>query len=615
MAACRSLHELHALTACVPNVTFGCDGLLERLWVSHGCRGIFVCNGIDIGLCGPPRFELRGAHRHHCSCAADRHTRIATDAALRRNEAEPAAAAAAAAIGGAEPLPSAISLEAAWTEPHLMSMQALSARAQSLIGGPAGRESLMSTPPATVPLSTCGALMVPFGGALLADYERHLRSFVVHDTESQASSHAADVSGGGGNASTVIGRGGAWRTHGYVHAVSEYIPPAGMSALEEASHRLPRPLVLRTRLTPLRWDATQRCFAYRVAVWNGYMEWVLGELDVFPRLHLCWLDWEHMHTTTVAERYRSLADELRRSARRSPRNGKGALSEDAPAGAPLTRAPPTREPPTGALPTGAAPTGAAPTGAAPGAFGGGDEEEDGRPAWPSLTEAAEIDIADCILGLLKALAKGSALVNLDWKPSDLLVRPAASAATSFVSSSAAGSGSCGSGGSGGSGGKGGGWEARLSDVYSQGGRLQSVAGIVPGLDPGCYLWLNLELPTTVLACGPHRHTHAARHFVSRALHAMASSARLMRVCQPTRYMDINASNAFEETIGDDAGLATGQLRVSRAFELHARMNLLSRGHPVKGAHEISELFASLHVQWAANRTATCPRPWDVEYKL
>lgn len=559
------------------NVTFGCDERVNgtrTLWVSHGCRGFFLCHGVDIGLCGPPRFELRGGHRFYCSCAEEVDTRRTMNAALRHRE-EGALSADATAMG-AEPLPKAVQLDAAWMEPHLLSMNALSARAQALAGGSAERDLLLSAAPATIPLSTCGSIMVPFGGTLLGEFERHLRSFVVAPRgEGSDRAHVTSTSGEGasvgcGNGSATAGIVADGETqriaHGYVHEVSVYHPPNASASEAYVSYRQLQHsgLVLRTRIAPMRWDPTQRCFAYRIAVWNGYLEWILGELDLFPRLHLCWLDWRHIHVMTVAERYRSLSDSLLTVRTQSPR----------PSSPPL------------------------------------DTEQQ-----PALSTDAERGVADAFVERLKELSRGSALVNLDWKPADLLVRgpsrvhTAASPARLSSSTSSSSSSPWGS--------QAGGypWEARLSDVYNQGGKLQSVAGIVPGLDASCYLWLNLQLPTTVLACGPLRHTEAARHFVARALQATASHwPRLLRVCQPTRYMDVNASTAFEDTISDDGGLATGQLRVSRAFDVFAKMNLMNRGRPAKGPRELSDLYGSLHVQWGTNRSAVCPRPWDVHYK-
>ena len=52
---------------------------------------------------------------------------------------------------------------------------------------------------------------------------------------------------------------------------------------------------------------------YRAAVWSGYVQWILGELDILPRLHAAWLTWAHptkdVHIVTIAERIDVAVDE------------------------------------------------------------------------------------------------------------------------------------------------------------------------------------------------------------------------------------------------------------------------------------------------------------------
>jgi hypothetical protein len=58
---------------CVPNKTFGCFPGEALMWVSHGCRATFECDGARTGICG-----LRGdtAEVRNCSCSRNQTERV-----------------------------------------------------------------------------------------------------------------------------------------------------------------------------------------------------------------------------------------------------------------------------------------------------------------------------------------------------------------------------------------------------------------------------------------------------------------------------------------------------------------------------------------------------------
>uniref|UniRef100_A0A7S3TRG3 Uncharacterized protein n=1 Tax=Emiliania huxleyi TaxID=2903 RepID=A0A7S3TRG3_EMIHU len=54
-----SLRRQHSLSRCAPGRTFGChgDSAKAKVWISGGCRGTFMCNGLAV-QCGRPRAWL-----------------------------------------------------------------------------------------------------------------------------------------------------------------------------------------------------------------------------------------------------------------------------------------------------------------------------------------------------------------------------------------------------------------------------------------------------------------------------------------------------------------------------------------------------------------------------
>jgi hypothetical protein len=210
--------------------------------------------------------------------------------------------------GAPVPFEAASHIEAALMEQHLASMRNLSEQAQIFFSYSAGRRvQVLSTPPSKVSLSVCGTVIVPFGGTLLLALEHHLRSFVVKS--------AGETTGKGE---------GGIMTHGWEHLVAGY-RPSNTTALSRLG--VSEDVVLRWERrqrhdgdaarcdnlpgAPPSCPTSQRCFAYRVAMWNAYMEWVLGELDIFPKVLVTWISWDHLLLNTIVDRMQTLSDLLR----------------------------------------------------------------------------------------------------------------------------------------------------------------------------------------------------------------------------------------------------------------------------------------------------------------
>jgi hypothetical protein len=198
--------------------------------------------------------------------------------------------------GQPKPFENATELGAGWMAPHVQSFHRLSQRARKLIASES-RDRFLSRGPTLLRLSQCGSLAVPFGGAMLSEFELHLRRFVIR----------AEPQGGRSQNSS-------WAQHGYFNSVYEYVPLDEGAAAALKGHG---PLVVRgIRYSPQRpiRDAATRCRYYRVAVWNGYTQWILGELDVFPRVVFAWLTWSHrsrfIAIRAVVEKWRGLVELL-----------------------------------------------------------------------------------------------------------------------------------------------------------------------------------------------------------------------------------------------------------------------------------------------------------------
>jgi hypothetical protein len=284
---CSLLQLVSNLEVCVPGVTFGCDGD-GSMWAQRGCRGAFICEGVRIGICGI-RYSLE---RDVCACTRNETARAELRARLREQQTRLHDVGTRA---GAAPLPNAMHLDAAWMEMHVQSLRTLSSKLRrDHLRSADERERLLQQPPCTIQLSTCGALMVPYGGAMLAQFETHLRSFVI------------------GSAGGMVEVSDAAR-HGFGHVVTAYTPN-NASALHGYANV---PLVMRRRKSMQYFfpdDPTSHCFQYRLVVWNGYIQWLLGELGVFAKVHLVWISWSSLLLYTVVERAVTLTEVLAQSA-------------------------------------------------------------------------------------------------------------------------------------------------------------------------------------------------------------------------------------------------------------------------------------------------------------
>ena len=49
---------------CVENVSYGCDAASGTMWTNNGCRGEFICNGVNTSC------SVDGVGKHTCPCGA-----------------------------------------------------------------------------------------------------------------------------------------------------------------------------------------------------------------------------------------------------------------------------------------------------------------------------------------------------------------------------------------------------------------------------------------------------------------------------------------------------------------------------------------------------------------
>ena len=229
-------------------------------------------------------------------------------------------------------------------------------------------------------------------------------------------------------------------------------------------------------------DSARKCAAYRLNCWNGYVEWVLGELGIFPRIFAAWCwHWRtakrgtlpatlpprslveseaDLFLATLVERWEPLAtfSNLAWPRDRDLVNATKFKSQSAARDAVLC-------------------------------FKRVKLNSDFEGRCPAENQTAVIvDVVRQIGDLSR-----SGLASADLKPNDLLVR--VNPAT-------------------------GKWEGRLSDLEAPGTRGHSTAGVVPGMHPKCVLLINSFSLVTIFACGPTRDTKIAREFVVRILAAI-----------------------------------------------------------------------------------------------
>ena len=356
-------------------------------------------------------------------------------------------------------------------------LQTISERFQQVAADPSGRKRLLSTPPGTFALAHCGSLLVPFGGVELRAFEAYLNNFVVQRARERVPAQEQ-----------------RWHTRsernkGYVHTVHDLrkYDPRAVKSLRHLGPLAVRATTAESDEGMLRSSGdfnrtrshlpdADACSAYRLNVWNGYVEWALGELGIFPRIFAAWC-WHaeqvrpeaspeaspeaDLFLATLVEKWEPLATfvNLAWPRDRDLVNGSMFKSESAARNAVLCF---KRVKLNG-------------------------DFENRCPAENRTTVIAQL------VRQLGDISQGAGLVSEDLKPNDLLVR--VNPAT-------------------------GQWEGRLSDLEAAGTRGHSTAGMVTGMPPKCALLVNSFSLVTIFACGPTRQTQIAREFVVRALSAL-----------------------------------------------------------------------------------------------
>lgn len=339
---------------------------------------------------------------------------------------------------------------------------------RELLKAPEGRESLLSRPPTLVNLSQCGSILVPFGGVALTEFEAHVRSFIVRHTPSiQTSDHEVRASG-----QPITG-------NGFEHNVRAFVADAADTA-ELSRLGLHGPMVLRGLRQPAwsQWTSDP-CKAYRLMLWNGYVEWALGELGVFATVHAVWC-W---HSQSAPSTPNSAASS-------SPHLAPFSLVSLLEKWSPLARLQKYRTSTSLARvildPAFTRLAATPPQGVAYAATYAA------HPPEPSPEHLVAVQVVNHLV----ALSRGSALVNNDWKPTDILVRRTMQ----------------------------GGWEARLSDieVSSSGGKHE--AGLVPGIAPQCALIHNMHTVSIMFV-------RVARAFDRTRSNSLKPKAVCIRACR------------------------------------------------------------------------------------
>ena len=324
-------------------------------------------------------------------------------------------------------------------------LRPLSAQLQRAISTPEGRGRVLSSEPTITNMSQCGPLAVPFGGVLLREFEAYMNSLVVSPREHSIVDERVDLLVARGTCSQSASRPtqcAANSSAGMAHQVvalasADTAALRALGVLEEGGGA-----ILRRMLTSsISKVASSTCHVYLLNVWNGYIEWVLGELGIFPKVFSVWM-WPSLLMASVVERWRPLV-QLRQ-----------------------------------------------PVGGAPFVY---RKMEVDQELMNGADEHAIRRLAGEIVGHAVDLARGSTIVNVDWKPTDILVRQNPST---------------------------GAWEGRLSDIEASGSGHKSLAGMAPSVKLSCALLVNLHLVGIVSACGPMRSTAIAQAIAERAFAAM-----------------------------------------------------------------------------------------------
>jgi hypothetical protein len=350
---------------------------------------------------------------------------------------------------------------------------------QGLATDPSARERLLTIPPTKVALAQCGILLVPFGGRALLAFEAYLNSFVVR-------SFAADLSR-------------AKLAGGMVHDVRDVntfehgAAAARLSPLGDLVVRSTHSISWAKMANAHVFSREGRCRAYLLTLWNAYIEWALGELGIFAKVHAVWC-WHapptdhpslpnasqasappsNLFLSTLIERWHPLT-----TYRRGNLFDAGEFNITRPADVKLSTWKQTLMVHKAVVP------------------------DDGFLRRCSAEQRASVMAQ--VVEHLGNYSLGSGLVTTDLKPNDILVRENPRTQR---------------------------WEARLSDMEAPGTNGHSDgAGIAPLLHPKCALILNLFMATTMFACGPTRRADFAREFVVRSLTAIErAQASVERHC-------------------------------------------------------------------------------------
>ena len=176
------------------------------------------------------------------------------------------------------------------------------------------RSLTASLGPAMVRLSRCGSVIAPFGGHMLAAFEEHLRTYgnPIKNTASWRNASFVTMRRAlGKHREKALGS-------GYHHLVFSLDPN------DARRLQISKPVLIRTNIRGAWRDAgNTNCKTYVQSVWNGWMAWVLGELDVTPQVQAVWTEqnvsgtWTNtlesmaFKTVSILERWPSLEEVLR----------------------------------------------------------------------------------------------------------------------------------------------------------------------------------------------------------------------------------------------------------------------------------------------------------------
>ena len=176
------------------------------------------------------------------------------------------------------------------------SMLAMSEELKSHFSGRMSREQFETQAPVSIALADCGTLIVPFGGALLARVEAHLRTF---DTPFKSSlqeirwlvrahamvknQHSNQSNSGSVHAVVALGPQHAEEIRPFVKHESMVLRVLGTFSRQRAPLQ---PLVSST--SPLH-HIVRGCEDYRMNLWSTWLRWILGELGRAPKVLAMWL--------------------------------------------------------------------------------------------------------------------------------------------------------------------------------------------------------------------------------------------------------------------------------------------------------------------------------------